>query len=237
MNRIYFGILLLLACRLICDSPAQAQNGLNRSEPRLVQRTYNSTSIESSPLVEATEVRTTTAGGNFPSLSPKQDAASGQRSRSSDKTPFSGSLVTVGSSLAVVLGLFAGLVWITRRFGAKTMGAGSLPNEVLQPLGSSPIDARTNLTLVRCGTKILVLARTASGVQPISEITEPNEVRHITALCSGDSKKEFASTLQAIEKEQTGPGYVGAASSTSQPTVSQGEASNPRSRGRLFATA
>lgn len=167
--------------------------------------------------------------GNFPALNTQPSSADTptREGRESGGMPFSGSLFTVGSSLVVVLGLFGGLVWVTRRFGTRSMTSGVIPTEIMQSLGSSPIDSRTRITLVRCGNRILVLAQTATGIQPISEITDAEEVRQLTALCLGDSKKEFATTLRSIEQEKTPSGYVGG----------EPQPSSPRSHGRLFATA
>ena len=81
--------------------------------------------------------------------------------------------------------------------------------------------------MVRCGNRILVLAQNAQGVQPITEITAPDEVRELTAACLGNSKQAFASTLHSIEQERTDEGFLG--EPTSQRT--------PRARGKLFATA
>ena len=142
------------------------------------------------------------------------------------KNQFAAPLVTVASSLAVVLGLFAALVWVSRKYGSKTMG-GAIPGEVIQTLGSTPIDPRTRITMIRLGSRILVVAQTASGITPISEITDPEEVRNLTAHCVGDSKTQFTDTLKAIEQEPVGEGFLG------QPSA----APKARNRGSLFTTA
>ena len=108
---------------------------------------------------------------------------------------------------------------------------GSIPSEVIQTLGSTAIDPRTRITMVRLGNRILVLAQSASGIEPVSEITDPDEVRNLTALCVGDSKAQFSSMLQSIEKEPAQAGFVGQQSS--QPVG----APKPRNRGSLFTTA
>lgn len=205
------------------DPRTQPGRGLESAESSRSHYQANvSVPSEAQPAAESSESR-----GRFPSLTPRSPSSTDSGNRNLASKPFSGSIVTVGCSLGVVLGLFAALVWVTRRFGNRSMAHGAIPAEVLQPLGSAPIDARTTLTMVRCGNRVLVLARTPTGIQPITEITDPKEVRHVTALCLGDAKKEFASTLQAIEREETPSGYVGA--SPEKPT--------PRSSGRLFATA
>lgn len=132
--------------------------------------------------------------------------------------------VTVTSSLAVVLGLFAAMVWLTRKFGSRSIAPGAIPREVMESLGTTAIDARTRVTMLRCGGRIIVLAQTPTEVRAISEITDPEEVRHLTATCLGDSKREFAIALKSIESEPVAPGFAA-------------DSEMPRQRGRLFATA
>jgi flagellar protein FliO/FliZ len=144
-----------------------------------------------------------------------------------------GPAVTVASSLAIVLGLFAGLIWLTRKYGAKSLGQGALPKDVLQSLGSVPIDSRCRITMLRCGSRILVVSQTATGMQPLAEITDPEEVRALTASCLGDSKKMFSSTLESIGREHVRAGFV-EPGTAEQPTQRK---ETPRDRGRLFATA
>jgi flagellar biogenesis protein FliO len=169
--------------------------------------------------------------GKFPALKPRTITADGhpntahESSESAAVVP--GSIVTIASSLAVVLGLFAGLVWISRKFGGGVGNERAIPKEVVQKLGSTMIDARTRLTMVRCGDRILVLTQNATQVQSIAEITAPEEVRQITAACLGDAKQAFMSTLKSIEQEPAARGFIAAAS----------EPPTPRSRGRLFASA
>jgi flagellar biogenesis protein FliO len=170
------------------------------------------------------------AGGSFPEL--KRGSASSNHLTDSGKdskaTPkVSGSLVTICSSLAVVLGLFAGFVWINRKFGSGSGNNGGIPKEVVQPLGSTPIDSRNRVTMLRCGNRILVLVQNAQGVQPVAEITSADEVRELTAACLGNSKQAFASTLQSIEQERTDAGFLG----------EQPRQQSTRTSGRLFASA
>ncbi len=166
----------------------------------------------------------------FPALGPKPAADASTPEGDADNGRDVGiarPAITVTSSLAVVLGLFAAMVWITRKFNGRTLAQGNVPKEVLYGLGSTAIDARTRVTLVRCGNRILVMAQSPTGVYPLAEITDPQEVIDLSARCLGDSKKSFASTLQTIENEPTESGFIASAQT----------APKPRSRGRLFANA
>ena len=163
----------------------------------------------------------------FPPLVPRSriDQGDSEKAATPSASAMSGPTITVASSLAVVLGLFAGTIWLTRRFGAGARGSRTVPNEAVEVLGSSVIDARTKLSLIRVGTRVVVLAQTAQGVHPISEITDLDEANELIATCRGDSKRGFAEQLKSIERESQSPGFVG--SSTDSPPP-------PR---RLFATA
>ncbi len=195
-------------------------------QPTVISEPYTG---QSTPLLAQNDTQsnhTSLDAAEFPSL------ATGGLNETADETrpekeSTTGPLVTVTSSLAVVLGLFAALVWATRKFGSKGVGGGgAIPREVMQSLGSTSLDGRTTVTMLRCGNRILVLAKTATGIHPLSEITDPEEVRALTASCLGKSGETFATTLKSIEQEPVNGGFTGTEAKSEQ-----------RSRGRLFATA
>ncbi len=136
---------------------------------------------------------------SFPSLTP-QSRSSGTETAGQGSS--FGPLMTTGFSLAIVLGLFAGLVWVTRRFGNGSMTQSGLSSEVVKSLGSTAIDARTRVTLLRCGERVIVMAQTASGVHPLSEITDPAEVRRLTTALTGAATPTFAETLRETEPQR-----------------------------------
>ncbi|MFK8113037.1 MAG: FliO/MopB family protein [Rubripirellula sp.] len=168
----------------------------------------------------------------FPSLAPRTQTSANSSDAETASSKVAGPAVTVTSSLAVVLGLFAGLVWLTRKYGSRTLGVGAIPKDVLQSLGSTQIDSRTRISMLRCGSRILVVSQTTNGMQTLAEVTDPEEVRELTAACLGDSKKMFANTLESIERERPDDGFAGTAA-VDRPAHQQ----TPRERGRLFATA
>ncbi|MDA8744555.1 flagellar biosynthetic protein FliO [Rubripirellula amarantea] len=185
----------------------------------------------SNTLVQASyETDPSTRASNFPTLNSMavDDTDESGDSSAVPDADFAAPMVTVTSSLAVVLGLFAAMVWITRKYGAKSMGSQIIPKDVLYSLGSTSIDPRTRVSMLRVGGKILVIAHTASGIEPLSEITDADEVRRLTAACSGKSKQEFASTIASIEREGAENGFVDGI----RPTPA-----TPRRPGSLFATA
>jgi flagellar biogenesis protein FliO len=86
-------------------------------------------------------------------------------------------------SLALVLGLYFGFIWIMRKLGPS--GNQNVPREVLELIGQIPFGPKRNLQLIRLGSKLLLIINSAEGSQAIGEITDPNEVEYLVALCSG----------------------------------------------------
>lgn len=217
-------------CALLVTLPlAGLASGQDNRGGMLLHR--QPTSIANQAAVQETRDSTP---ASFPSLLPGAGDSPDAASQSTASGKLIGPAVTVSSSLAIVLGLFAGLVWATRRFGSRRLGPGSIPSEVLQSLGSAPIDSRTRVTMLRCGSRILVAAQTATGMQPLTEITDPDEVRRLTAACLGDSKADFATAIRTIEQEKPSTGFLG--DEIDRPPH-QADRPAPRPRGRLFTTA
>lgn len=111
--------------------------------------------------------------------------------------------------MLVVLGLFAAVVWGSRKFGHGGSHKGTIPKEMMQTLGAMPIDARTQIRVLRVGHRILVLSHSGTQLQTLCEILDPDEVREFTAACSGQSRQEFATTLRAFEQERVTARFTG----------------------------
>ena len=95
-------------------------------------------------------------------------------------------------SLALVLGGYFSLVWVSRQFG----GNGKVPSEVLEILGQVPFGPKKQLQIVRLGSKLLLLINSPEGTHPIGEITDPEEVEHLASLCQGRKATNAASVLR-----------------------------------------
>ena len=95
-------------------------------------------------------------------------------------------LLTTGSALFVVLAIFGVLVWAMRSYGPEDQSVGKLPDSVIQPLGTTNLDAKTRVTVLRFGDRILLVGQTSEGQpQTLAEITDPVEVARITNRCLG----------------------------------------------------
>ncbi len=110
------------------------------------------------------------------------------------------SLLTIGSSLAVVLGLFFLVAWGIKR--AMPGRSGLLPSEVVEVLGWASLGARQQVHLVRCGSKLLLVSATPGGMETLTEIAEPDEVQRLAALCRqtqpGSTTAAFRQVFQQL---------------------------------------
>jgi len=100
------------------------------------------------------------------------------------------SLLTVLGSLGVVVGLFLVTMWCFRRGMPKS--ARTLPAEVVEVLGRSPLSGRQQMHVIRFGSKLVLAAVSPNGVDSISEITDPMEVDRLAGHCQQASP--FSST-------------------------------------------
>ncbi len=118
-------------------------------------------------------------------------------------------LVTIGSSLAIVLGLFAALVWVSRKASKNVSGNRELPDEAMKVLGKKSLGTAGNITLLRCGRSILIIGVHSTGMSRLGEIANDEEVRHLEALCTGHSKASFDETLADMQREPIKRGFIG----------------------------
>lgn len=99
----------------------------------------------------------------------------------SPRSSTTGTLITVSSSLAIVLGCFLLFVWLIRRIGPR--GGTTLPRAAVEVLGRAALDARQQLQLVRVGSKLLLLAVSPGQATALCEISETDEVDYLLHLC------------------------------------------------------
>jgi flagellar biogenesis protein FliO len=154
-------------------------------------------------------------------VSPPTRLSEGAATRRSTTTP----LVTITSSLALVLGLFAALVWVSRKAQKGRGISRPIPDEVLRVLGQKQLGSLGTISIVRCGRTVMIVSQSASGLHSLATITDEAEVRHLEAVCLGESAASFQAALGEIEREPAGRGFLGEG-------ISQ-----PNARKKLFAQA
>ena len=118
-------------------------------------------------------------------------------------------LVTVGSSLAIVLGLFAAFVWVSRKASKNASSSREISDDAMRILGKKSLGASGSIALVRCGRSILIVGLHSTGMQRLGEITSDDEVRHLEAICNGKSKASFDETLAEMQREPIKRGFIG----------------------------
>jgi flagellar biogenesis protein FliO len=109
-----------------------------------------------------------------------------------------GSLLTMGASLVLVLGLFMIVAWLLRR--ATPGHVAVLPKEVFEVLGRAPLASRQQVHMVRCGRKLLLLSSSPAGIETLTEIDDPIEVDRLAGLCvqaqPGSASRVFRQVFQ-----------------------------------------
>lgn len=116
----------------------------------------------------------------LPPPSRRVDAAHSNGAAAARPTAISSAL-TMGASLAIVLGLFLAAAWLLRKSGAGVVPL--LPKEAVEVLGRTVLAGRQHLQLLRCGNKLLLVAVSPAGVETLTEITDPPEVDRLAGLC------------------------------------------------------
>lgn len=110
------------------------------------------------------------------------------------------SLLSVSTSLLIVLGLFFGTIWFYRRAGLQA-SSGNLPGQVVQILGRTAMGPRQQLMLVQFGSKLVLVSHVQGEIKPLSEITDPAEVKQLAALCT-HSKSSGPASLFGFSRQE-----------------------------------
>lgn len=136
--------------------------------------------------------------------SPRQEPTSPPAKRRDGLT----SAVTIVSSLAIVLGLFCLLIWVMRR--AQPRASLLLPTEVVEVLGRTPLAGRQQMHLVRCGSKLLLVAVTPDAAETLTEIDDPDEATRLAGLCRQAHPHSASATFrQAFDQWSRGGPVLG----------------------------
>ncbi len=114
-------------------------------------------------------------------------------------------LLSVGSSLLIVLGLFLGVAWLARKTMNTTLGG--LPKQVVSILGRTPLAPRQQLVLVRFGSKLVLVSMIQGEARTISEITDPLEVDQLAGLCESHQPGSITQSFRSI-LQQSGGGAI-----------------------------
>jgi flagellar biogenesis protein FliO len=76
------------------------------------------------------------------------------------------------------------------------------------------------MQLIRVGNKLILVALSPTGVEPLTEITDATEVEHLLALCRRGQKESstavFRQTLAQLASEPAARGFVGVSTTSSR---------------------
>jgi len=112
------------------------------------------------------------------------------------------SVLTMGISLSVVLGVFFIVAWLMRRVAPGASSA--LPGEVVEVLGQAPLASRQQVHLLRCGKKLLLVSISTAGTETLTEITDPEEVDRLAGLCRQTHAQSATETFRHVFGQFTG---------------------------------
>jgi flagellar biogenesis protein FliO len=186
--------------------PGSAQVGANRDAEA---STAVSVSTASNSIDEQTAAPKTVLNNQqaIP-LSPRKTERSTHNSAdktASPRVPVAwSSLITVGVSLGLVLGLFFFFAWLMRRGvpGAVPL----LPKHVVDILGRAPLPGRQQMQLIRLGNKLILVHVSLAGAEALAEITDAVEVDRIVGLCQQNlpqsSTRAFRDVLNQLGRDR-----------------------------------
>jgi len=125
----------------------------------------------------------------------------GQRAPASPRhsSPLSGSAAIVVMGLVLFSLAFIG--WLAGR--GRRLPLGILSAEVFETLGRASITPRFSVQLIRCGDRLLLVGITPDAINTLSEITDPEEVTRLVALCRGTSPKGISESFRQIFEQMT----------------------------------
>ena len=111
-------------------------------------------------------------------------------------------LLSVGSSLLIVIGLFLGVAWCYRKTLNTSMGG--IPKQVVSVLGRTAIAPRQQLILVRFGSKLVLVSMVQGETRTLSEITDPLEVDQLAGACESHQPHSLTNSFRSILSQKDG---------------------------------
>ncbi len=178
-------ILVLLSSSSICIAqvePQQTAGDISVLEPQPLQSLQSFPRLPLQPRVTEPTSKSATTSAISQSSIPN----------------FSQSATRMVAALAVVLGAFMVLLWVTKKIQGPSQSI--MSKQTLEVLGQKQINKIHSLHLIRLGQRILLISASDSSVTCLSEINDPVEVAQLlnTNSQAGDSSELPQSTFKRI---------------------------------------
>ncbi|MFO1022507.1 MAG: flagellar biosynthetic protein FliO [Planctomycetales bacterium] len=194
--RTILGTVCLLAMSPLLRGADTVPPKLKNSGPRTP---VNATPSKTSKVIQAAGTESEPEEG-MPALPPrKSEPSTGFRTGAATKTSGSSNgWSTTLLSLSVVIALILSCAYAFRK--QIPLASKILPADVIEVLGKRYLDPRNSIHLIRCGSKILIVAHSPQhGMQPLSEITDPVQVDELAGRCfqgrSNSASQRFSQVL------------------------------------------
>lgn len=178
-------ILVLLSSSSICIAqvePQQTAGDISVLEPQPLQSLQSFPRLPLQPRVTEPTSKSATTSAISQSSIPN----------------FSQSATRMVAALAVVLGAFMVLLWVTKKIQGPSQSI--MSKQTLEVLGQKQINKIHSLHLIRLGQRILLISASDSSVTCLSEINDPVEVAQLleTNSQAGESSELPRSTFKRI---------------------------------------
>lgn len=100
-------------------------------------------------------------------------------------------------SLSVIIGLILLCAWVMKKI--QPLKVQSLSTDVVEVLGKRPLDPRQQIFLIRCGSRVLLVGSSASGMSTLAEISDPEERDAVIGLCRKPTEESrLAQSFQSL---------------------------------------
>lgn len=173
-----------------------------------VKRTEDPPSPKDAPADERRRV-----GGGKPRASNPAERPARALAGLSDWKPSTETLTATGGGLAVCIGLIVVALCVVRSFLPKS--SRPLPRDVVEVLGRTTLGGRRTAQLVRVGAKLVLVSTTPDGAETLTEITDPDEVARLVALCEAargsGAEATFQQLFQQMAAEPADASFLGGA--------------------------
>jgi flagellar biogenesis protein FliO len=215
----WIGLTIGTACVALLAAPCVAASASDRVEQSIYQSPVDSRSAVDNP-PRAPHGPLANRAESMPIIMPRENAAADKSAapgarKEMPATPSSApALLSMLGSLAIVLGLFFGLIWLMRRGMPK--GTRLVSSEVVEVLGRASLGGRQQMHVVRFGNKLLLVSLSPGGAETLSEITEPAEVDRLAGICqqshSNSATNAFRQVFRQFGDDRTAGGVRGSSS-------------------------